>query len=367
MNSSSDENGPTNPESRAFFVLFIVVGFALGWILLPFYGAIMWGSIIALIFSPLHRLLMTHLNCQHTLAALLTLMIVVVIVILPFALVTASLAHEAGLIYEQLVSGELKPERYFRGLFDALPDWITALLDRFGLVNFSVLQRRLSVVLTQASQFFTTQALSIGQITFDFVVQLLITLYLAFFLIRDGDDVMDAVRCALPLSVMHKRVLLETFATVVRATIKGNLVVAVIQGTLGGLAFWFLGVSGALLWAVLMAFLSLVPAVGSALVWLPVAIYFLVVGALWQGIALTVYGVLVIGLVDNVLRPLLVGRDTRLPDYVVMITTVGGMAVLGINGFILGPMIAALFIAVWRIYAMTRSGDVPPIESDLSQ
>lgn len=356
---SPDEDGPASLENRALFLLFVVAAVALGWILLPFYGAIMWGSIIALLFSPLNRRLLTHLNHRRTLAALLTLLIVLVIIVLPFALITASLAHEAGLIYEQLESGTLKPERYFRGVFNALPDWISALLDRFGLVNFSILQRRLSVVLTQASQFFATQALSIGQITFDFVVQLLVTLYLTFFLIRDGDEVMDAVRRGIPLSTLHKRALLETFATVVRATVKGNLVVAVIQGALGGLAFWFLGISGALLWAVLMAFLSLVPAIGSALVWLPVAIYFLMTGDLWQGIALTVYGVLVIGLVDNLLRPLLVGKDTRMPDYVVMITTLGGMAVLGINGFVLGPVIAALFIAVWRIYALARSGDTP--------
>ena len=354
-----DEDVSANQENRALFLLFVVAAVALGWILLPFYGAIMWGSIIALLFSPLHRRLLARLNQRRTLAALLTLLIVLVIIVLPFALITASLAHEAGLIYEQLQSGELKPERYFRGVFNALPDWISALLDRFGLVNFSTLQRRLSVVLTQASQFFATQALSIGQITFDFVVQLLITLYLTFFLIRDGDEVMDALQRGIPLSPQHKRALLETFATVVRATVKGNLAVAVIQGALGGLAFWFLGVSGALLWAVLMAFLSLVPAVGSALVWLPVAIYFLISGDLWQGIALTVYGVLVIGLVDNLLRPLLVGKDTRMPDYVVMITTLGGMAVLGINGFVLGPVIAALFIAVWRIYAMARSVDAP--------
>ena len=356
---SPDEDGPANSENRAIFLLFVVVAVALGWILLPFYGAIMWGAIIAVLFSPLHRRLMMRLHWGRTPAALLTLVAVLVIVILPFALITGSLAYEAGLVYEQLQSGELNPERYFRGVFKALPDWISALLDRFGLVSFSVLQRRLSAALTQAGQFFATQALNIGQISFDFVAQLFITLYLAFFLIRDGDEVMDTVRRAIPLSTRHKRALLETFATVIRATVKGNLMVAAIQGGLGGLAFWFLGVSGALLWAVLMAFLSLVPAVGSALVWLPVAIYFLITGALWQGVALTAYGVLVIGLVDNLLRPLLVGKDTRMPDYVVMITTLGGMAVLGINGFVVGPVIAALFIAVWRIYAMARSGDAP--------
>ena len=106
-----------------------------------------------------------------------------------------------------------------------------------------------------------------------------------------------------------------------------------------------------------MAFLSLLPAVGAALVWLPVAAYFLLTGALWQGIALIAYGVLVIGLVDNLLRPVLVGKDTRMPDYLVMITTLGGMAVFGINGFVIGPAIAAMFIAAWHIFGTTRSHD----------
>jgi predicted PurR-regulated permease PerM len=143
---------------------------------------------------------------------------------------------------------------------------------------------------------------------------------------------------------------------VIRATVKGNLLVAAIQGALGGLAFWFLGVAGALLWAVVMAFLSLLPAIGAALVWLPVAAYLLLTGSMWQGIGLIAYGMLVIGLADNLLRPLLVGNDTRMPDYLVMMTTFGGMAVFGINGFVLGPAIAAMFIAVWHIYGTTRPG-----------
>ena len=129
---------------------------------------------------------------------------------------------------------------------------------------------------------------------------------------------------------------------------------AAIQGALGGLAFWFLGLKGALLWAVVMAFLSLLPAFGAALVWLPVAIYFFLTGAIWQGVALLAWGVLVIGLIDNLLRPILVGKDTQMPDYVVMISTLGGMAVFGINGFVLGPLIAAMFIAVWHLHTASE-------------
>jgi len=199
--------------------------------------------------------------------------------------------------------------------------------------------------------------LSIGQITFEFVASVFIALYLAFFLIRDGELVVSAMRRAIPLTPAHQCALFGTFATVIRATVKGNLLVALIQGALGGLAFFVLGLPGALLWAVLMAFLSLLPAIGAGLVWLPVALYLLASGALWQSIALTAYGVLVIGLIDNLLRPLLVGKDTRMPDYVVMITTLGGMAVFGVNGFVVGPVVAAMFIALWQLYTTTRGGE----------
>lgn len=356
---SSDEMASVNLENRRLLPLLLVVSLALAWILLPFFGVILWGSIIGLLFAPVYRRLAARLRQRRTLAALLTLLLVLVIVIFPLALLTAALAREAALLYRQLQSGELDPTVYLRGLFDALPGWVTTLLDRFGLVDFSALQHRLSAALAQGSQFIATQALSIGLNTFEFVASLFITLYLAFFLIRDGEDVVRAIRRTLPLSSRHKQELLDKFITVIRATVKGNLLVAAIQGALGGVAFWFLEVRAALLWAVLMAFLSLLPAVGAGLVWLPVAIYLLVTGAVWQGLALIAWGMLVIGLIDNLLRPVLVGKDTRMPDYVVMITTLGGMAVFGINGFVVGPTIAAMFIAVWHLYVTTRSNPMP--------
>jgi predicted PurR-regulated permease PerM len=352
--SPSPDSTSAYIENRVLLLLLVAVSVALGWILLPFFGTLLWALIIALLFSPWYRWLLPRLQQRRTAAALLTLLIVLVIVILPSALVAASLAREAALLYQRVQSGELNPAQYLHGLFDALPGWLSSLLDRVGLDDFAALQRRVSAALAQGSQFIATQALSIGQNTFEFIASLFITLYLAFFLIRDGDGVARAMNRAVPMAPAHKRELLDKFTTVIRATVKGNLLVAAVQGTLGGIAFWFLGVGGALLWGVLMAFLSLLPAVGAGLVWLPVAVYLLMAGAVWKGVALIVYGVLVIGLVDNLLRPLLVGRDTGMPDYLVMITTLGGIVVFGINGFVVGPAIAAMFIAVWHIHAVKR-------------
>jgi predicted PurR-regulated permease PerM len=342
-------------EDKTFLLLVIAVSLAFAWILLPFYGAVFWGTILAILFSPLYRRLLRFMGQRRTIAALATVTIILLIVILPVTLIGALLLQEGLSLYEKFQSGELNLGAYFQQVFGVLPGWVSDLLDRFGLTNLSSIQERLSTGLVEGSQFVAAKALNIGQNTFDFIVELFIVLYLLFFLLRDGDDLVRRIRSAIPLHAGQQRELFNRFTTVIRATVKGNVVVAVVQGALGGLIFWFLGVHATVLWAVMMAFLSLLPAVGSALIWLPVAIYFLVTGATWQGIVLIAYGVLVIGLVDNILRPILVGKDTKMPDYVVLISTLGGMAIFGLNGFVIGPVIAAMFMAVWDIVASSRA------------
>lgn len=224
-----------------------------------------------------------------------------------------------------------------------------------GLTTLGEVQERLSAGLSKGVQFLAGQALNVGQNALDFFVSFFIMLYLLFFLLRDGRALGHRVRAAVPLRDDLQRNLFHKFTDVVRATIKGTIVVAIVQGALGGLMFWFLGIQAPVLWAVVMAFLSLLPAVGTALVWVPVALYLLASGAVWQGVLLIVYGVLVIGLVDNVLRPVLVGKDTKMPDYIVLIATLGGMAIFGLNGFVIGPLIAAMFMAAWDIMAASKT------------
>jgi len=353
MTPTPQANASTEAKNKALAYLLVAVTAALIYVLLPFYAAILWGIIIALLFAPLYRWLLPRVRQRPNVAAGISLLLAFVMVVLPTLLVATSLAVESSRIYEQLQSGELKPTQYLRDVFNTLPNGVTTVLDRFGLVSFNTLQRRLTAALTQGTQYFATQTFAVGQNTFEFVASVFITFYLAFFLIRDGNAIVRVVQRALPIAPAQKQALLTLFTTVIRATVKGNLLVAAIQGALGGLAFWALGISGALLWAVLMMFLSLLPALGAALVWGPLALYLLLTGAVWKGVLLCVFGVLVIGLVDNLLRPILVGKDTRMPDYVVMVSTLGGMAVFGVNGFVLGPVIAAMFIAVWQIYVST--------------
>lgn len=342
-------------EERGFVWLLLLVSAAFAVIIWPFFGAILWATVFAILFAPLFRRLKRGLRNSGTLAATATLAIVVAMVIVPLIFLAASLAGEASGVYERVRSGEVSFGRYFRQMLDALPSWARSALERVGLDDVGSLQSRLSASAAQASQFLARQAINIGQNALEFLVSLAVMLYLLFFLLRDGEGLYARLRAAVPLRADRQRALLSKFAVVVRATVKGNVVIAILQGALGGFIFWVLGVHAPLLWAVVMAFLSLLPAVGTALVWLPVALYFLATGAGWSAVVLILYGIFVIGLVDNVVRPILVGKDTKMPDYVVLVSTLGGLAVFGPNGFVIGPLVAALFIASWDLFAASRS------------
>jgi predicted PurR-regulated permease PerM len=338
-------------QQKVFLLLLAAVTIGFAWILLPYAGAVFWGVVLAILFIPLYRRLLRSTKQKPNLAALLTLLSIVVMVIIPVALISASLVQQAAGVYSRIQSGHLDFGLYFRQIMGVLPQWLVNLLERFDLTSLATLQQKLSAFAAEGSQVAAKQAINFASNTFDFLVSLTIMLYLLFFLLRDGHSLAGRIRTAVPLSLKYKQRLFNNFTTVIRATVKGNVLVAIAQGALGGLIFWFLGVQAPMLWAVVMAFLSLLPAVGAAIVWAPVAVYFLVVGKIWQGVALIAFGVFVIGLVDNFLRPILVGKDTKMPDYVVLLSTVGGMALFGLNGFVIGPVIAALFIAAWDLFA----------------
>ncbi|AEG92014.1 AI-2E family transporter [Ramlibacter tataouinensis] len=341
-------------EHKTLLWLVAVVTVAFVLILLPFVGAVLWAIFIAIVFAPVHRRVQRQANRRPTLAALLTLLLILLIVILPLIMVGFSVVQEASVVVQKVRSGELQFGQYLQRMLDALPPWGRAVLERFDLVNVGALQQRLTGLLTSSGQIITTRLLGIGQITLDFVIAFFVMLYLLFFLLRDGARLSERIAEAIPLQEQQTHRLLGQFVTVVRATVKGNIVIALIQGVLGGLAFWVLGLPGPLLWGALMALLSLLPAVGAALVWGPVALYFLFTGEIVAGLGLTAWGVLVIGLVDNLLRPILVGKDTRMPDYLVLIATLGGIAVFGLNGFVIGPVIAAMFLVAWNLFTTIR-------------
>ena len=342
-------------DDKVFLAFVIFSTLAMGWVISPFFGAILWGLIAAILFAPVNDRIALRLKNRKNSAAGLTLLLVIAVVIVPAVTIGGLLIDEALGTYAQIQSRQIDFGKVFADLQNGIPAPIMELLERFGFGDFAALQQKFASIITSGLKLAAGQAVDVGQGAFGFAMSMGIMLYLTFFLLRDGRQLTRRIGEVVPLHATKKSALFDKFTTVIRATIKGSIVVAIVQGLLGGLIFWFLGIHAALLWGVVMGVLSLVPAIGTGLIWVPVAIYLLATGAVWQGVTLILFGVLVISMVDNVLRPILVGKDTRMPDYVVLISTLGGLSVMGINGFIVGPVIAAMFIAAWGIFAEGRA------------
>jgi predicted PurR-regulated permease PerM len=337
-----------NNVERAFFMaLLFAITIAFLWLIRGFLQPIFWAIALGIVVYPLHARLVPRVGNREGLAAGLSMLAVVVVVILPIIGVAAAVTREGAALYQRLDTGELGVDSLYARAQASMPQ-VATLLERFGL-DPSRIESQLSSAAITASRFVASRAFSLGQDTLRVTVFFFLMLYLLFFFLRDGPRLLEGLVRALPLGDERERHLLERFAAVSRATIKGTLVVGVVQGTIGGIAFALLGIGAPVLWGVAMALLSILPAVGPALVWLPAAIVLIVNGETAAGIALIAIGVFVIGLVDNLLRPILVGRDTRMPDYLILLSTLGGLAGFGLAGIIIGPIIAAFFLSVWQM------------------
>lgn len=347
--------GKTSIEGISFMAVVVLVTTAFVFLLLPYYGAVLWATIVAILFHPLHEALCRWFGGRRNLAAAAGVICFVCIVLIPGSIVLASLADEATRLYGRISQREFDALQILQRIRDALPSPVIDALGVFQIGDLEQIQSRIASSLGQAVQTIASRAISIGQGTMELTISLGIMLYLLFFLFRDGPELVTTISKASPLSQRYTDQILQKFASVMKATVKGNVIIASIQGSIGGITFWLIGIEAALLWGALMALLSLLPAIGAALVWFPAAVYLLATGSYLKAVALMVVGALVIGMVDNILRPQLVGKDLRLPDYLILISTIGGISLFGMNGFVLGPLIAALFVAVWSSFALQNT------------
>jgi predicted PurR-regulated permease PerM len=338
-------------ERAAFLLLLIAVSIAFGWVVWPYIAALFWSVVLAILFAPLYRSALRLMGGRRTLAALATLVAGAAAVGIPAALLVAALLRQANVLYADISTRRIDFPGYVQRIGEALPGWARTALDSLGLGDIAAIQSRLEGGALATARFVTTHLLGFGLNAFDFTLNVTVMLYLLFFLLRDGQRLVVCSEAALPLAVDDKRALLQTFATVVRATVKGGGVMAVAQGALGGAVLGLLGIQGPIFWSVVFGLLSMLPAVGAGLLWAPIAVYFLLTGALWKGVALTIFGTVGLTIVDNILRPILVGRDTRLPGYLVLISTIGGIATIGLTGVVVGPLIAATFLTMWTRFA----------------
>ncbi len=358
------QNGSAFGIERLFLIaLLVIITLAFAWLIEPFFGAIVWGVVVAVLFHPVFVWIHGVMPKRANSAAFLTLLLVIMLVIVPAIMLGSALVEEASNVYSRIRAGEIDFEQIILSVQNSLPVWLQNQVTAWGYGDIEAVRPRIEEAVAGSLEFVISQAFSVGQGAFRFLLALGVMLYLTFFLLRDGAQLGQRIEEIIPLSKKRAEILANKFFVVIRATIKGSFVVAILQGTIGGLIFWALDIQGALLWAVFMGILSLIPAIGTGFVWVPVAAYLLVTGDIWQGVVLTIAGVFIISMVDNLVRPILVGRDTRMPDYVVLISTLGGLQMFGFNGIVIGPLLAALFIAIWTIIAELNKDDLEQVEA----
>ena len=343
------ENFRQRFERQGFTLFLVMISVGLAFIAWPFLSALLWAVLAAIMFQPLYRWLLRHDRTHENKAAFLVLLIITFTIVVPMIFIGTMVVDEASNLYVQMQSQQIDVAAYFIQIHNGLPDRIRDAIDEAGYGNLANVQDRISIIVQESIGLIASQAVSIGSGAISFVLSFFIGLYVAYFLLRDGRRMVPFIAKTLPMREDIARSLLDKFAVITRATVKGSLVVGIVQGALGAITFAIIGVPSAILLGVLMAIASLLPALGPALVWAPVAVYLLLTGSIWQGAFLIGSGALVIGMADNVLRPILVGRDTGIPDWLILVTTLGGIASMGLSGIIIGPVVAGLFMASWSI------------------
>lgn len=361
--SSDDALGQPLPSRenrfrRAFLLAFVL---AITVIFLGMIRAFLMTILLAAIFAglayPLYERLATAFRGRRPLAALVTLVLGLGSVAIPLALVLYMATAEAIRLTENL--------RPWLTDLAQQPMSVGPLLDQLPFSRHLYPYR--DTILSKAGEVASTlggvvvasvSSTTVG--TVQMVFQLVIMAYTSFFLLLDGPELLWTVRRFLPLREGERDLLLGKFLSVTRATLKGTLVIGIIQGAMSGVAFWALGINHAVLWGAIMVVMSVIPMVGGAIVWVPAAIVLALMGHWMKALILTAFCSLIVGSIDNVLRPRLVGRDTEMHDLMILFSTLGGIAVFGALGFIIGPIIAALFQTSWELFGVAYQDFLPP-------
>ena len=349
---------PTRFQNRFLLVLALGISLLFLAMIRQFLVAILLAAVFSAMCRPLYLRLAAGLRGRERLAAVLTLLAVLAVLVAP---ATAFM----GLVVSQAVDISQAAATWVRGNMD-LVESVEATLVEIPLVGDLLPDRERIVALAgQLAQSAggvlvdSLRAATLG--TTNFLFQLFLMLYAMYFFLTGGPAILDRILHLTPLSSEDEHQLLDRFVSVTRATIKGSLVIGAVQGGLAGLSFFVFGVPGAAFWGTVMTVLSIVPALGTALVWVPAVIWLLATGQIAAGIAVGVWCGLVVGTVDNFLRPRLVGRDAKLPDLLILLSTFGGILFFGAVGFILGPIVAALFVTVWEIFAVAYRDVLPEV------
>jgi predicted PurR-regulated permease PerM len=363
---------PEDTGGRRFRIAFVVIlAIAVSALFLaviwPFLKPLLLGALLAGLCHPLYRWITRLLRGRRSLGAIITLLILFIVVAGPLSAFLGVVVQQALAVSNQAIPWV---QQHFgaASTFNA-HDW---LVQRFpALADHVPSQEQLVESVGAAAKsiggFLVTVASRMTATTAVFLLNLFVMVYAMFFFLKDGEKILEKILYYMPLNDEDEALMLQRFTSITRATVKGTLVIGIIQGGLAGIAFWLAGIDGAAFWGTIMAILSIVPGIGAALIWVPAVIYLIVTGQLLAGLLLFAWCAAVVGTIDNILRPILVGKDAKMPDLLILVGTLGGLFLFGPIGFIVGPIVCGLFLTVWDIYGVTFKDLLPPVKSSQSE
>lgn len=337
----------------AFYILLGLATLLFIYLMKPFFFPIFWAAVIAGIFMPAHQYFCRKVK-SPTLSATIVLIMIMLIIILPAGVIGSLLLNESLTLYNALDVNSASVEQQIQNISEKIA--ANPYLNRLH-VDMAFLTENLAAEAKYIANFIIYNLRDLTQNTIVFGVNFAIMLYTLFFFIRDGDKFVRMIMKLLPLEQAREALILERFSSTARATLKVTLIIGGIQGILGGLVFYLTGVKGALTWGTMMVFTSIVPAIGCSLVWAPAGIVMIIMGHFWEGMIILAFGIIVISHVDAVLRPLLLGHDVQMHTLLIFLSTLGGLALFGISGFVIGPVITSLMQVFWQMHDELSKSD----------
>jgi predicted PurR-regulated permease PerM len=316
------------------------------WLMLqPFVGVIAWSAVLVIVFYPVHKRIAQRTG-RPALSALISCVLVVLVILVPVALITVAVFNELSGAMQNLQAGlryVLDPNSSFTG---PILTWLSRYVDVTQLHSDQYLLDQLKGM----SRSIAGQTLGFLGGVVSVVVQMFFVIFTMYYFFKDGEKIYAVLRDSIPLERRQAERVMKRTRDVIDASVYGVISIAIIQGLLGGLAFWALGLPSAIIWGVVMTFLSMIPMLGAFVVWLPAAIYLALSGHWIKAVVLVAWGTLAIGTVDNFLRPKLVGSRTRLHELVIFFAVLGGLKVFGVLGVVLGPVVVAVTLAVIEVF-----------------
>jgi predicted PurR-regulated permease PerM len=353
MQIMTDSRDRTNLARWWALLAATVIALYLCWLMLkPFVAVIGWSVVLVIVFYPVHKRLARRIG-KPALSALLSCLLVIILILVPLTLITLAILRElSGALLSLQAASNYLMDPNSPGTGPVLR-WLEQYVDiaQFRSEEYLLAQLR------GMSGSIAGRTLGLLGGAVGVLIQMFFVIFTMYYLFKDGERIAAAVRDSLPLEPVQAESLMSRTREVIDASVYGVISVAVIQGTLGGLAFWVLGLRSAIVWGVAMTFLSMIPMLGAFLVWVPAAIYLAVTGHIPKAIMLTVWGTLVIGMIDNFLRPKLVGGRTRLHELLIFFSVLGGLQVFGVLGFVLGPVVLAVTLALIDVYRTVQKSE----------